>query len=133
MYSITRRGFRAPQARVRAPKARARRPFNIYIYIYSLASAFGARTRACGARPAMLAPSALAAGAARLSPFFFSMLPLRVIEHPRAFGARPTMLAPSALAAGAARLRLGLPSALAAGAARLRQNISFFFFSKENA
>ena len=35
LYSITRRGFRAPQARVRAPKARARRPFNIYTtYIY---------------------------------------------------------------------------------------------------
>ena len=34
LYSITRRGFRAPQARVRAPKARARRPFNIYIHIY---------------------------------------------------------------------------------------------------
>ena len=33
MYSITRRGFRAPQARVRAPKALARRPFNIYIFL----------------------------------------------------------------------------------------------------
>ena len=58
----------------------------------------------------MLAPSALAAGAARL-PLFFRFLfvvavyHLRVIEHPRACGARPTMLTPSALAAGAARLQ----------------------------
>ena len=87
--------------------------------------------RACGARPAMLAPfgarsrrCAPAAGAARLQlPVAFSFflplraqhtqknhyfgpfrLPLRVIKHPRACGARPAMLAHSALAAGAARL-----------------------------
>jgi hypothetical protein len=65
----------------------------------------------------MLAPSALAAGAARLQQalracffcfFFFCCSPLRVMEHPGACGARPPMLAPSALAAGAARLRQAL-------------------------
>ena len=64
--------------------------------------------RACGARPAMLAPSALAAGAARLQQALracrlYSNSPLRVIEHPRACDARPATLAPSVLAAGPVR------------------------------
>ena len=86
-YSITRRGFRAPQARVRAPKALARRPFpnmqkKKFLFVFFFAS--------CSRRCA---------------------LPLRVIEHTRAlrrsarharaFGARSRRCAP---AAGAARL-----------------------------